>query len=375
LEQRRPDLLLSFGRRNQSIWASGYRGTALLLLNRKNEAENEFAALRASIAPLLGDHVAGPVIEFHRMQAAFYSGDFERVLRIWPQLPPSFWSLYALEVGRAYAHQHVFAEAGHFLQLASQAQLAFFMNEDMSSQSNHLAWLLAQFYQGQVLEKSGRRPDALARYKRFVQGFGPASAPLPEVALARSALARVQFSERGKLLFEDEFSGTALAPGWTGTPGDWRVAEGSLTLSETPGRETTERLRPLRFHDAVFEFTFRANPVSWINFTLQTVSGDLCRLALGRGNMHTLVTKPLSSQHFSKVEMLDESNMTAEAGQWHQAVVEVRGRRIVARVDDRFIITGESARIDVDKTSFALGIDGGVASFDGIKVYGVARTN
>ena len=58
LEQFRPEEVLALGRRLDHPWAAGLRGTVYLLLHREAEAEKEFAGLRDSIAPILGDYVA-----------------------------------------------------------------------------------------------------------------------------------------------------------------------------------------------------------------------------------------------------------------------------------------------------------------------------
>src|SRR5438270_13392402 len=99
------------------------------------------------------------------MQAAWYAGYFDRVIQMWPRLPRSWWSLYALDVGRAYLQTGVFAEAEHHLRLARKAQQAFFMNTDMLAQHNMLTWMLAQFYLAQALEKTVRRAEAVAQYQ------------------------------------------------------------------------------------------------------------------------------------------------------------------------------------------------------------------
>ena len=171
LEQFRPEDVLALGRRHDHPWAAGLRGTAYLLLHREAEGEKEFDGLRHAIAPIVGDYVAQQTVEFHRMQAALYAGRFDRVTEIWPRLPRSWWSLYALDVGRAYLHAGIFTEAEYHLRLARKAQQAFFMNSDMEAQHNLLTWMLAGFYLAQLLEKTGRRFEALAYYEEFVKHF------------------------------------------------------------------------------------------------------------------------------------------------------------------------------------------------------------
>jgi hypothetical protein len=254
LEQFRPEDVLALGRRHNHPWAAGLRGTAHLLLHQEAEAEKEFAALRNSIGPILGDYVADQTVEYHRMQAASYAGRFDRVIEMWPRLPRSWWSLYALDVGRAYLHSGVFTEAEHHLRLARKAQQAYFMNGDMQAQHNLLTWMLSGFYLAQVLEKTGRRAEATAYYQDFVKRFENSAAALPQLGTARSILARLRLSERGKMLFSDEFSGNRLEAG------------------------QARRLIP--YHDAIFELSFRMENGGQIGLGFSNEHGNLATVSL-----------------------------------------------------------------------------------------------
>ena len=175
LEQFRPEEVLALGRRHDHPWAAGLRGTAYLLLHREAEAEKEFDGLRHAIAPIVGDYVAQQTVEFHRMQAALYAGRFDRVTEIWPGLPRSWWSLYALDVGRAYLHSGIFTEAEHHLRLARKAQQAFFMNSDMQAQHNLLTWMLAGFYLAAAAGEDGsafRGHGVLRGVRKALREFG-----------------------------------------------------------------------------------------------------------------------------------------------------------------------------------------------------------
>ena len=73
-EQGQPDLALALAHRSTSPWAAGIRGAAYLLLKKDAAAEKEFADLRASVTPLVGEYVAGKTVDLHRLQAAGYAG-------------------------------------------------------------------------------------------------------------------------------------------------------------------------------------------------------------------------------------------------------------------------------------------------------------
>ncbi len=74
---------------------------AQLLLKNEAAAETEFASLRASLIPSIGDYMAGRRVEFHRLLAASYARRSQEVIAGWPQVGGALYHLYALEVGRS----------------------------------------------------------------------------------------------------------------------------------------------------------------------------------------------------------------------------------------------------------------------------------
>jgi tetratricopeptide (TPR) repeat protein len=184
-EQGQPELALALARRNTTPWAAGFRGTAYLLLKMDGEAEKEFADLRTSVKPLVGEYVAGKTVELHRLRAAAYAGRWQEVIASWPQLGQQFWDLYALDVGRAYLEMGMLAEAERHLRFA----LMHFRETGGFGLS--LSPILAQFYLGRVLEQTGRKADAISAYKEFLSHFENSSAKLPQIPEARAALKRL----------------------------------------------------------------------------------------------------------------------------------------------------------------------------------------
>jgi len=60
-------------------------------------------------------------------------------------------------------------------------------------------------------------------------------------------------------------------------------------------------------------------------------------------------------------------------GDWHKVVVEVRAKRMTAQLDGKQTISGESARVDVDKSDFGFPVSGVSASFDYVRVYEIRK--
>ena len=278
------------------------------------------------------------------MQAALYAGRFDRVTEIWPGLPRSWWSLYALDVGRAYLHAGIFTEAEHHLRLARNAQQAFFMNSDMQAQHNLLTWMLAGFYLAQLLEKTGRRYEALAYYEEFVKHFESSAAALPQIAASQAVLTRMRLSERGKLVFSDEFSGKTIEAG-KGLP-RWQVADAAaLKLS---GNIVWQGRHMISYHDAIFELSFRINEPGRISLSLGSERGPLARVAIEPRQMTVEAAPGGASPGLERAEV-DKVLIVVEPEK-HKVVFDAR--KAIAQLDETFV--SERAHLDVDKKSFAL---------------------
>jgi tetratricopeptide (TPR) repeat protein len=189
-EQRQPEAALALGRRHASPWAADVRGTAYLLLKKDTAAEKEFAALRASLTPLIGDYRTGKRVELQRLSAAAYAGRWQEVIASWPQLGQQFWPEYALEVGRAYLETGMLAEAERHLRFASNVEHIWSSDEAVTAH-NFLSYTLAQFYLGKVLEQTGKKAEAVNAYQEFLGHFENSTAKLPQIAEARAALKRL----------------------------------------------------------------------------------------------------------------------------------------------------------------------------------------
>ena len=74
-----------------------------------------------------------------------------------------------------------------------------------------------------------------------------------------------------------------------------------------------------------------------------------------------------------KPERLAAVDTAIAAGEWHKVVVEVRGKRMTAQLDGKQTISGESGRVDVDKSDFGFPVSGVSASFDYVRVYEIRK--
>jgi hypothetical protein len=177
-------------------------------------------------------------------------------------------------------------------------------------------------------------------------------------------------SDRGKLLFSDEFNGTT--PGWVAPKGAWEVANGALKGAERPDdHHAAVRRHPLQYHDAIFEFAFRFDGAKALHLSINNKDGHVCRLVMTPTSMTLQTDKPAKLD--VKPEKLATVNTTIAPGEWHKVVVEVRGKRMTAQLDGKQAITGENARVDVEKGDFGFPVSGVSASIDYVRVYEIRK--
>jgi DNA-binding winged helix-turn-helix (wHTH) protein/tetratricopeptide (TPR) repeat protein len=191
-EQRQAEAALALGRRHPGPSASGVRGTAYLLLKNEPAAEIEFNALRAYLAPPLGEYMAGKYVDLERLLAAAYAGRSQEVTAGWQQLGSQFRPAIALEVGRAYLELGALPEAEQHLRFALKAHGNSGPINPLAVAPNFLTYALTQFYLGKILEQTGKKAEALNAYQEFLGHFKNSTAKLPQIAEARAALKRLK---------------------------------------------------------------------------------------------------------------------------------------------------------------------------------------
>jgi eukaryotic-like serine/threonine-protein kinase len=188
--QGRPQEALVLGHRHRVPAAAGVSAASYLMLKNAAQAEKEFAALHTSLSPLLGDHMAGKTVEFYRLLAAAYSGQWHQVVAQSSGLHGRFAREVAYEAGRAYFETGDLNEADRRLSLC----LKFDRISGDPGGIPHLQTLslvLAQFYRARVLEQNGQKAEAINSYQDFLSHFQDSAAHLPQIAEARAALKRL----------------------------------------------------------------------------------------------------------------------------------------------------------------------------------------
>jgi len=205
----------------------------------------------------------------------------------------------------------------------------------------------------------------MSSYKTLFSLIGPLLAAAPLIFAGDA-----KFSDRGQLLFSDDFSGPSMAQGWIGKPGKWEMVDGAVKVSEAPeDKHAAVRRHPLpQYRDAIFEFSFEFDGAHTIGLSLNNKGGHVCRVMISAKAMILQVDAPNPKSDLKTVR-LAASTTPVESGKWHKLVVEVHGPVMIAQLDDAPPITGENPRVDVDKTDLGIPVGGVSAKVKGLKVY------
>jgi tetratricopeptide (TPR) repeat protein len=190
LAQGHPQAILELAGRHAVPGAAGLRALADLVLKKDLAAEKEFAALRASLGPLVGDYMVERTIEFYRFLAAAYSGKWQQVTAEGAKIHPNFRREMDYEMGRAFFETGDLTGAEPHLQVTLKAA-RFWSNTYEITANDLICSTLAQFYEGRILEQTGKKAEAINAYQEFLSHFENSTAKLPQIAEARAALARL----------------------------------------------------------------------------------------------------------------------------------------------------------------------------------------
>jgi DNA-binding winged helix-turn-helix (wHTH) protein/tetratricopeptide (TPR) repeat protein len=188
-EQREPGMALAWAKRTSVFGAAEVRGVAHLVLNNREEAEQEFTAARTAMVSFFSEYLVEKFLALDRLRAASYSSQWRQLIAGWPELPGDIKQQYAFFPGRAYAELALFPQAEGELRSA----LRFVMPGTLAGgDSDFLCDQLTHFYLGKVLEQEGKKADALKSYRAFLSHFEHSTAHLPQIGEARGAIERLE---------------------------------------------------------------------------------------------------------------------------------------------------------------------------------------
>jgi hypothetical protein len=194
------------------------------------------------------------------------------------------------------------------------------------------------------------------------------------------AAATVCADEPGRLLLSEDLGAapveiiasgplSSARSGWKFISGQWDFIDGAMRGAMRPGDQRgAQAVCVLPFHDAVFEFDVRLDGCRMVQFRLQDAAPEhLCRVTITQDGFTAQKDDhdhggPDSAVRFAR------AGLTIAPGEWKRVRVEIRGRRLTARIDDQ-TITGEHALVAAPKHFFEFIVTGASASFRHLRVW------
>lgn len=196
------------------------------------------------------------------------------------------------------------------------------------------------------------------------------SSALTFIALAAEPTpdAPTLMTERGKLLFQDDFS-KPLSAEWRTAKGKWEVVDGAIRgaeLKEDMHGAVTRRSLPLQ--NAIIQYSFKLDGTKQTSLSINDAGGHLCRVLI---NATGFSVRKDDHDHTGpdKAVLLEARTTPIKPGEWHTVVVEMYGSEMLARIDGREVAFGSHDAIAGSKTNFGLTVAGEFASFKDFRIW------
>jgi hypothetical protein len=176
-------------------------------------------------------------------------------------------------------------------------------------------------------------------------------------------------TERGKQLLNDDF-GKPLAKQWKPGKGKWEIVDDALKGVEVKDDMHAASLRrPIPFHDAVVQYSFKLDGAKTTTFSINAAKGHICRVIVKPNGFTVQKDDQDGKDGPDKAMALDTCSVDVKPGEWHTLLIELQGKEMLARLDDKHVAFGAHDTFDVDKTSVGLTVSGDSVSFKDLKIW------
>jgi hypothetical protein len=204
--------------------------------------------------------------------------------------------------------------------------------------------------------------------KLFVAGC-LAFSSVPAAFAAESKDLAPLMTIRGKQVLSDDFSGPSIDSKWKPGKGKWEIKDGALKGVEVATDMHAATIHtPIKQTDGIFQFDFRCDGGKTTHLSLNGAKGHICRVTITPNGFQ--VRKDGSKTDAAdKPALLDSCKVSFEKGKWYTMIVEVSGKEMLARVDDKHFAFGEDAKVATPKEMMGFPAAGDSTSFDNVKVW------
>jgi hypothetical protein len=186
---------------------------------------------------------------------------------------------------------------------------------------------------------------------------------------------KVWMCEKGELLWEEKFEGTAFSKDWHKGQGDWKVTDGILSGAELPAdKHHAYCSRKVADPNAVIQFSFKLEGDGWLgaffdgkeHVAALQILPDGLRIRRMSGIGPTTKSTEIDAVKF-KTKLND--------GAWHTVVWEVYNDEMVATVDDRDLVLAKAEGLSMERLHLELNTGGGpTARFKDVKVWKASQS-
>ncbi len=183
-----------------------------------------------------------------------------------------------------------------------------------------------------------------------------------------TAESKLLMTERGKLLFSDDFS-QPLDKRWRTGVGDWQVKDGELVGAERAADMHGAVARhAMPFKNVVIEYSFKFDGAKTTTLSINDAKEHVCRVRISPAAF--IVQKDdHDHQGPDKAVVFGTQKVKLEPGQWHTVTVEILGNEMLGRLDSGLAIFGEHELIGTDKANLGFTVTGQSVAFRNLRVW------
>jgi hypothetical protein len=156
----------------------------------------------------------------------------------------------------------------------------------------------------------------------------------------------------GRVLVEDNFSGSEPGKLWTTPKGDWHPQNGAMVGKEKAADNHPAVLllgQPIR--NSILRFSFKLDGAKAFAVSLNSAKGHLFRIQVENDGLVILKDKDKKNPA-SKSEELGKAAGKFAPGEWYTMQVEILGSKVAVQTDNGVKVSGGHPELDVDKIGY-----------------------
>lgn len=175
----------------------------------------------------------------------------------------------------------------------------------------------------------------------------------------------------GKMVIEENFTGSSLGDSWAAAKGDWQTKDGAVVGKE---KKTDDHPGVLQlkhpFQNSIIRFSFKLDGAKKLSLSLNHEKGHLFRIQIDKDSLVMLKDKDKSDPKSKQLE-LAKNGTKFEPGQWHTMLVEISGANVSVQTDGGAKMKASNPELAVGKTGYRFVVQGESVLISDLKVWDV----